>query len=197
MTGRFALFADCLLVGCLTAVAALPVVTAYPALVAACAALREQVAEDRAVGPRRYLALLGQVVRSGPAGLLAPPLVAAVLALDALAIASGVPGRVPLTVLLILAGSAAAVLGLRIAARWRPGARWPDLARAAASTRDPRGSVLLLLAATAAVAIALAVPITLLLVTGPLALAAIAVDQRQRAAPTTPGGRPRRHHIRW
>lgn len=180
--GRFALFADCLLLGCFTAVAALPVVTAYPALVAACAVLRERVVDDRSVGPRRYAERLCQVVRSGPSGLLVPPLLAGALVLDALAVAAGVPGSGPLTVLLAAAASVAAVLGLRIAARWRPGARWPRLARGAAlaAARDVPGCLLLWLATAAGTAIALAVPITVLLVAGPVALAAVAVEARTR-----------------
>ncbi|HEU5472675.1 MAG TPA: hypothetical protein VFV67_18670 [Actinophytocola sp.] len=199
---RFALFADCLLVGCCTAVAAVPVVTAYPALVAGCAVLRERVLDDRSVGPRHYLRRLGEVVRSGPAGLVLPPLAGLLLGLDALAVAAGVPGRGPLAAGLVLAAAMAAVLGLRIAAGWRPGARWPELLRAAVSRPDPAGAVLLLLAAGTAAAVAIAVPVTLLLVAGPLALAAVAVDLRSvtasRAgsgpgtpAPSGPPGSPR------
>jgi hypothetical protein len=180
--GRFALFADCLLVGCLTAIAALPVVTAYPALVAACAAVREHVLDDRSTGFRRYVELLGQAVRSGPSGMLVPPLVAGVLALDAVAVAAGVPGSAALAVLLVAASSVAAVLGLRVAAGWRPGLRWRPVVRAVLTHagRDLGGSGLLWLASAVAVAIALAVPVTVLLVAGPLALAAVAVDLRGR-----------------
>jgi hypothetical protein len=178
--GRFALFADCLLLGCLTAVAALPVVTAYPALVAACAVLRERAVDDRSIGLRPYLARLGQVFRSGLSGVVAPILVAGVLLLDLLAVAAGVPGSGPLAGLLVVAGSVAVVVGLRVAARWRPGSRWPVVARSAlaAAGRDLGGSALLLLAGVAAAGIAVAVPVTVLLVGGPLALAAVAVDLR-------------------
>lgn len=177
---RFALFADCLLVGCLTAVAALPVVTAYPALVAACSVLCERVADDRSVGPLRYARRLRDVVRSGPAGLLVPPAVLAVLALDGVAVAAGVPGGPVLAALLAGAAVAATVLGLRVAARWRPGDRWPSVLRGALGdvTGDPGGSALLLTAGAAAAMIVVAVPVTALLVAGPLALAAVAVDGR-------------------
>ncbi|HEV2783179.1 MAG TPA: hypothetical protein VGX25_27670 [Actinophytocola sp.] len=181
--GRFALFADCLLLGCCTAIAALPVVTAYPALVATCAVLRERVLDDRSVGPVRYLRTLGQVVRSGLSGLVVPPLLCTALVLDALTVVAGVPGSGLLAVFLAVAGSVAAVIGLRAAAAWRPGTRWPDVARAAAiaAVRDPGGSALLLLAAAAAVGIAFAVPVTVLLLAGPLALAAVTVDVRTGA----------------
>jgi hypothetical protein len=180
---RFALFADCLLVGCFTAIAALPVITAYPAMVAACSLLRERVVDDHSAGPLRYLKRLGQVVRSGPAGLLVPLLIEGLLALDALAVGAGIPGSWLFAVLLTTSASAVAVLGLRAATSWRPGARWPVVMRAAAgaAVRDPGGSALLLLATAAAIATALAVPMTILLVAGTLALAAVGVDLRHRS----------------
>jgi hypothetical protein len=179
MTGRFALFADCLLAGLLALVFALPVVTAYPALVAACALLRE----GRGVGPRTYWACLRQVIHSGPVGLVAPPLVVALVALDAIAVAAGVPGARLLGAVLVLATAAMVALGLRVAARWRPGQRWPAVVRSALAdlVRDPGGSLLLLLAAGAAVAIATAVPVTALLLPGLLAFAAVTVDSRRPA----------------
>lgn len=177
MTGRFTLFADCLLAGLLALVFALPVVTAYPALVAACALLRE----GRPVGPRVYWTCLRQVIHSGPLGLVAPPLVVALLALDGIAIAAGVPAAGLIGAVLALVTAVLVALGLRIAARWRPGQRWPAVTRAAVAdlVRDPGGSLLLLLAAAAAVAIATAVPVTALLLPGLLAFAAVAVDARK------------------
>jgi hypothetical protein len=180
-----ALFADCLVVGVLTAVAAVPVVTAYAALVAACATLRERVVDDRSAGARVYLARLLGAIRSGPVAVLAAPLaVAGVLAVDALALASGVPGAGPLAVLLAACAAVAVVLGLRAAAAWRPGDRFGPVARAAAdrAVRDPRGSALLLFAAAVAAVIVAVVPITALLMGGPLALAAVAVDRGQSGA---------------
>jgi hypothetical protein len=178
--GRLALFADCLIVGVCTAVAAIPLLTAYPAFVAGCAVLHDRIVEDRAVGLRGYVRRLGEVLASGPAGVLVPSALCGVLALDAIALAAGAPGRLPLSVLLVLAGAGGVLLGLRVAARWRPGGRWTAVVSAAAgrAVADPGGSALLVLAGGAAAAIALAVPITVLLVCGPLALAAVAVDLR-------------------
>jgi hypothetical protein len=182
--GRFALFADCLLTGVLTAVAAAGVVTALPALAAACAVLRERVDLDRAVGVRPYARRFVQAVRSGPAALLVPPLLLTLLGLDALALAAGAPGAAPLTALLVAASAAAVVLGLRAAAAWRPGLSWLAAARdaLAAARRDPGGDALLLLAGVAGAGIVLAVPITVMLVCGPLALAAAAVQGRGRTS---------------
>ena len=54
-SGRLALFADCLLAGLLTVLAALPLVTAYPAFTAGCATLGDRVRDDVPVTLRGYL----------------------------------------------------------------------------------------------------------------------------------------------
>jgi hypothetical protein len=181
-TGGLALFADCLLVGVFTVVAAVPLVTAYAALVAGCATLRDGVVADRTVGPRAYLRHLCEVFRCGPlAALVVPAAVVGLLAVDALAVATGVPGAPALAVVLAGCAAAAVVVGLRTAAGWEPGRRLGPVAAAAAvrAARDPGGSALLLLAAVAAAVIVVVVPITVTLIGGPLALAAVAVDGRR------------------
>lgn len=187
-SGRFALFADCLLVGCLATLASIPLVTAYPALVAACVELRERQVNEHGIGFRPYGRRLIQVLHSGPAPVVIPLVVAAVLALDALAIAAGVPASRMLAGLVMAAASAAAVVGLRAAARWRPGVGWPATGTAAAAeaVRDPGGSALLVLAAAAAAAIVVVVPVTAPLIPGQLALAAVAVVERHRRRLPTP-----------
>jgi hypothetical protein len=179
--GRFGLFADCLVVGLLAVVTAIPVVTAYPALVAACAAMRERVAADRVVGPRVYWAHLRAVASTGVAPFAVPPLVLALLGLDALALAAGAPGGAALVLVLVAAAAAAAVLALRTAAAWRPDTPWRAVLRAsvARSGEDLGGDALLLVAAGAAVGITIAVPVTVLFVFGPLSMAAVAVDARR------------------
>lgn len=171
-TGRFALFADCLLLGLLTAVCALPIITAYPAFVAACTLLRD----DKPLAG--YLAQLVRIIRTGPAVLVVPPLAAGILALDAIAVMAGVPGSLAVALLLVTACIAGVVVGLRAAVRWRPEVTWSRLIRAAArdSLADPGGSALLALAFVAALAIAVLVPLTLLVIGGMLALAAVGVD---------------------
>lgn len=183
---RFGLFADCLVLGLLAAGAAVGVVTAYPGFVAACAVLRDRIELNRPAGPVAYLARLGQIARTEPPVFFAvPPLAAAVLAADAVAVAAGIPGRTGLLVVLSACVAAAVVLGLRLAATWRPGRRWPDLTRVAVRTAvaDPRGSALLLVAAGSAAVIAVAVPVTAPLLLGPLALAATVVDMRAKRRP--------------
>ncbi|TDD94953.1 hypothetical protein E1269_31565 [Jiangella asiatica] len=180
--GRFALFADCLLVGVASAVTALGVVTAYPAFVAACAAVRERVADGRTGAIGAYLAALRQVTRAGWTAFVVPVAVLAVLALDLLAVAAGVPGSPVLLAVLVVIGAAATVLGLRAAAGWRPGRTWRAVGIDAAdrSRGDVGGSLLLLFAAASAAGIVAAVPVTALLLLGPLAVAAVAVDARSR-----------------
>ncbi len=186
MTGRFALFADCLLAGALTALFALPVVTAYPAFVAACSLLRQ----GRPIGPVVFARRLRYVIAVDPPSLWLPPLALIVLALDALAVAAGVPGAKPLAVMLLATFAVAVLIALRHAGRWpgndsgsaAPGwgsARWR--AAAVECQRDPGGSALLALAAVCAAAIVVLVPITVTLVAGPLALAAVAVERRRHA----------------
>ncbi|MBN1170947.1 MAG: hypothetical protein JXA67_02130, partial [Micromonosporaceae bacterium] len=176
-----ALFADCLLVGAMTAVTVLGVVTAPAGLVAACALLRDRIAADVPVGPRAYWARLRQVAASGLAVVVVPGAVAAVLGLDLLALWAGVPGGRILGVPLALATAAAVLLGLRMAGAWRPGLRWPEVSRVAVNRArtDPGGDVLLLLAGMAAIAIAAIVPLIAVLVPGPLALAVAAIDVRR------------------
>jgi hypothetical protein len=179
MNNRFALFADCLLLGLFTALAAIPMVTAYPAFVAACTMLRDQTP----VGPRTYLRCLQSVLRSDFLIWWVPSTAVAVATADAIAVGAGVPGAKPMAALLTVAIAATAVVALRSAAAWQPARRWRSLVPAAArdAARDLGGSALLLFAIISAAAIIVFVPITALLVTGPLALAAVAVSSRSRS----------------
>lgn len=177
MTGsKLSLFADCLLAGVLVALTAVPVITAYPGFVAACSILRSSDSFSIKV----YLGRLGQVVQSGLAGMLVPPAVAGLLLLDGAAIGAGPPGSVAFGPVLAMAGVVLAVLGLRVAGRWSPGARWRAVVPAAGRdlVGDVRGSLLLGLAVVTAAGLTVLVPVTLLLLGGVLALAAAAVGSR-------------------
>lgn len=172
---RLALFADCLLLGLVITLTAVPVVTAYPGFVAAC---------SFPFSLRGYGERLREVVRSGVGGMLVPPAAVGLLALDAVAIQSGLPGSAVFGPLVAVAGVVLAVLGLRAAARWRAGLRWGVVMRAAWRdlVEDVRGSLLLGLAVVAAAVVAVLVPVTLLLLGGVLALAAVAVGSRVEVA---------------
>ncbi|MFD7504398.1 hypothetical protein [Streptomyces sp. NPDC059850] len=182
----FAPFADCLLLGVFLLLASLPVVTAYPALVAGCTVLREQAHGGPGVTPRHFLAALRRVLRSGPSVWLAPAGVLALLWLDALALdAHGGPGAGPA---FAVATAALAALGLRCAAAWRDGVRWRAVLASAFRSVPGQPLVPVLLAgSTAAAAVLLTMsPVLLLVVLGPLALAATATDTWRPLDPRTP-----------
>lgn len=175
MSARLSLFADCLVAGLLVFVTSLGVITAFPGFVAAC---------SFPFSIKGYLVRLREVFRSGLPGMLVPPLAVGLLALDVAAVDAGLPGSVVFGPLIAVAGVVLAVLGLRAAARWRPGSRWLSLARTASEdlTADVRGSLLLGLAVVAAAGVAVLVPVTLFLLGGVLALAAVAVGSRVEVA---------------
>jgi len=174
------LLADVLVTGLLTTVATLGVVTGYIAMVAGCSLLRERTAGDTGVGPRTYGRRLMTVARSGPAGLIVPPVAAVLLALDAISVHAGIPGARPLGVLLAVVTVVGVLLGMRAAGAWRPGKRWPELLRIAAESarHDLRGDLLLLMVAAAGTVLAFVVPMTLPLMPGLVALGITAVAAR-------------------
>ncbi|MFI5658784.1 hypothetical protein [Streptomyces sp. NPDC051684] len=182
--GGFALFADMLLVGLLTSVACLPVVTAPAAFSAASATLRGTAHGGVQISVRGYAGELR--ARLGARSLLAgfvPPLVALLLFLDSRLVGTGLPGaRVLAPVLLVLA-LGAAVVGLRATALEAPH-RLTAREGLIRSLADPRGSLLLAGAVVLALLLAWAMPVLVPLLPGPLAFAATAVDLR------SPTGRP-------
>lgn len=184
----FALLAEILLIGAMTIIAALGVVTAFGALAAGCVSLREYVENDRAPSPRRYLSLL-RSASTGAIPLLAVPVWSAVVVADLLAWKAGMPGGPVLGPAALVLCLAAAVVGLRAAARWRPDpgdvrqpARWSALLRAAADETgsDWRGSLLIAAALATCVALSFEVPVLIVILPGLLAFAAVAVHRRAR-----------------
>ncbi|NYI04885.1 hypothetical protein [Allostreptomyces psammosilenae] len=177
---RFALFAECLLAGVWLTVAALGVVTALPALAAACGHLRRHL-EARPAGMRQFLADLGAALRTGWKVGLALPVLLAVLLLNVAIARSGLPGGSVVAVLTWAGVAAALVVAIRAAASFTPGARWRDLLADAgrrAVVTDPGGSLLLFggLAVTVVAAgqmLPLVAPAL-----GCLAAAAVAVERR-------------------
>ncbi|MFG1922742.1 hypothetical protein [Cryptosporangium sp. NPDC048952] len=171
-SNRFTLFADVLLVGVLTFLASLPVVTAYAALTAACRVL----SPGATVTVRGYGTELLGVLRSHP-GVLGFPLL---LLGDAMAVARGAPGGA------LLAGTLGviALLGLAAAARWEPGVPWSAVVRRAGVDllRHPTDTALLLAAVAVSVILSLTVPLMITLVPGVLALAAVAIPYRRTVA---------------
>ncbi|MGY0489521.1 hypothetical protein [Streptomyces sp. WG-D5] len=175
--GGFTLFADMLLVGLLTTVACLPVVTAPAAFTAASAVLRG----GGHVGLRTYAGeLRARLTGRALLGGLVPPVLAVVVLLDSALLGSGLPGAAVLTPALFLLVLGAAVAGLRATALDGP-RRLSARAGLVRSLADPRGSLLLAGAVLLAALLAWAMPVLGPLLPGPLAFAATAVDLRSPA----------------
>lgn len=180
---RLALFADTLYAGVLLTVGALPALTAYAAVVAAAGLLRERVREDTPVTAARFAARMAAVIRHHPGVLVVPPLVGAVLALNGVAVAAGVPGAGLVGVVAAVAAAAAVVLALRAAVAWEVTSTWRatlTVARGAALA-DPGGSMLLLAAVAAAAVISWAWLALAPLTAGLVVFAAVAVSERAEA----------------
>ncbi|GAA3391732.1 hypothetical protein [Cryptosporangium minutisporangium] len=170
---RFTLFADVLLVGVLTFLAALPVVTVFAALTAACRVLSSRVDDDATVTVGGYLREFAGVLRSHP-GVLGIPFL---LVLDVVALGVGAPGAPVLALVL----GAVALVGLAAAARWEPGSSWSMTLRDAVARllRYPSDGALLLAAVGVAGVLAWTVPLMIVLVPGVLALATVAIARRR------------------
>ncbi|MFI8002777.1 hypothetical protein [Streptomyces sp. NPDC086010] len=181
----FTLFADMLLVGFVTAVACLPVVTAPAAFAAASTTLRDGARDTAPVTAAGYLRLLRARLTAGSlaAGLL-PPLLVTVALVDVALVRGALPGAAAVAPALALTVLAAAVVALRATALEAPhqlSAR-EALAR---SLGDPRGSALLAAAVVLAALLAWSVPLLVPLLPGPLAFAAAVVEISSAAGPKT------------
>ncbi|MFC4586860.1 hypothetical protein [Sphaerisporangium corydalis] len=176
MSRRLTLLSESLLLGVLVFLASLPLVTAFAALTAGCALLRDE--ERTSVGVRPYARRLLAVARTGPLGFAAPAAAGLALLLDAVAVRAGLPGHEALAVLVPVVALAAAGLALRCAAAWRPGLGWPAVLRAAVRA-DLYGTALLAMASATAVIISSSFPVVTPLALGQLVLAAVAVDARR------------------
>lgn len=186
----FHLFADVLLLGVFLLVCSIPVVTAFPALVAGAAVLREQAHGGPGVTPATFLAALRRVLRSGgPAVCLVPTAVLALLWLDAVVLDAHGSG---LAAPVAAASTVVAALGLRCAAGWRDGVAWREVVVAAFRSvpRQPLVFVLLAGSAVAAVALTAMSTVLVLIVLGPLALAAAAADAWRPLALSPDGHAP-------
>ncbi|PPS91272.1 hypothetical protein [Streptomyces sp. MH60] len=174
----FTLFADMLLVGLLTAVACLPVVTAPAAFAAASATLRRAAEDGVPVDTGTYAGhLRARLTRGSLAGGLAVPLLVAVLLVDSALTRTTLPGADVMAPALTLLTLGIAVLALRTTALPAPHALSPreGLLR---SLADLRGTLLLAGAVVLAALLAWSIPVLIPLLPGPLAFAATVVDLR-------------------
>ncbi|MER6531529.1 hypothetical protein [Streptomyces sp. NPDC001508] len=174
----FALFADMLLVGLLTSLACLPVVTVPAAFCAASATLRESVGTGTQIRIGAYAGHLRAHLSAGSlAAGLAVPLLAVVLLVDSALVRGALPGAPAMAPALALLTLGCATVGLRataLPAPHRPSAR-EALLRSAA---DPRGTLLLGSAVLLAALLTWSMPLLTPLLPGPVAFAATVVDLR-------------------
>ena len=117
--GKFAAFADSMLLGALVVLGSLPVVTALPAIVAGVHLMREREAGDATVSFRTYFAAWREVIRTGPAWVLLSAGVALLAYAELFALAAGLPGNARIGLIAALVAVAAVLL--RAAGSWAPG----------------------------------------------------------------------------
>jgi uncharacterized membrane protein YesL len=174
----FSLFADMLLVGLLTSVACLPIITAPAAFGAASATLRPITGHGAPVRTTAYVAhLRAHLSAASLAGGLLAPALAVILVIDAGLLDSALPGAHAVAVALVLLVLGAAVVALRASALQVP-RRLSVREALLRSAADPRGSLLLAGGALLAGLLAWSMPLLIPLLPGPLAFAATVVDIR-------------------
>jgi hypothetical protein len=181
---RLELFAECLLLGVLVAVAALPVVTLPAALAAGCSGVRRLV-DHRAAGARIFVSDLRAALRTSAPAAVGVAGGGALLGFDALVLLRApLPGGAAVAMVVAAVGAGALVVLLRAAARWRPdGPSWVALIGFASSRAraDLSGSALLAGALVAVAALTWQLPALLPLSLGCLVLAGTAVETRADA----------------
>ncbi|WP_353940644.1 hypothetical protein ABII15_02830 [Streptomyces sp. HUAS MG91] len=174
----FTMFADMLLMGLLTTLACLPVVTAPAAFAAASGTLRRAAETGTPADLGGFVRRLRArtTVRSLAAGLLLP-LVAVVVLVDAALLRGDLPGAAVMAPALVLLTLGAAVTALRCTAL--PENNQLSLRAGLLRTLgDARGSALLLAAVILAGLLMWSTPLLVPLLPGPLAFAATVVDLR-------------------
>ena len=187
---RFSLFGECLMVGLLVLLAALPVVTLVPALAAGCAHIKAHVDGEttsvRAFFERVRAAVPGGwVVSIGVIGSFA------VLVVDVVVLRTRVAGGDLVAVVSGVVAVGLAVVLLRAAALWSVGSRWPSVMREAGrrASSDFGGSLLLVMSLAVMLVVTWQLPPLLLPMAGCVLMAAVAVDRRHSAVAQHPVSR--------
>lgn len=174
----FTLFADMLLIGLLTSVASLPVLTLPAAFSAASATLRETARTGVQFRAATYVRRLRtRLTAAGLAGGLLPPLLVLVLLIDAALLHSALPGVAVMAPALVLLTLGITTVGLRSTALEAPH-RLSAREALVRSVAEPRGTVLLAGTVILAAVLAWSMPLLVPLLPGPLAFAATVVDLR-------------------
>lgn len=181
-SSTFAQFADVLYAGVLIVLFSLPLVTWFAAFSAGVQALRESRALDRHVSIGTvWRPFLQRVRRSWAVHLLLPIPVTALLTVNIVFLPYTDLGPHAAQVISLVLAAVAGALALRVAGVWRPDV--PARVLLARAWRlmpeDPRGSGLLVIAVAAAGSIVAVIPLLALVIPGPLALAAVAMDESE------------------
>ncbi|MBE8522714.1 hypothetical protein ILP97_35375 [Amycolatopsis sp. H6(2020)] len=175
------LLAEVLFVGLLVCVVSVFVVTALAAAAAGSVLVTELAADARTPTVRRFARLFRAAV-AHPVAVLAPAGLLAVGAVDVVAVLGGLPGGRVFGVVLGLVLAALLAAGLRGAAAWRPGRRWPEVLTVAGreTVSDWRGSLGLVVAIVVVAVVVGQAPAFVVVAPGLLVLAAVAVGFRER-----------------
>jgi hypothetical protein len=181
VTRSVGLLAEVLFVGLLVCVASLFVVTALAAAAAGSVLLAEAAADGRTPTVRRFLREF-RAALAHPVAVLAPLGLLLVGGADVVAVLGGLPGGRAFGVVLGVVLGALLAAGLRGAAAWRPGRRWPEVLAAAGreTVLDWRGSVGLVTAIVVVAVVVGQAPAFAVVAPGLLVLAAVAVRARER-----------------
>lgn len=189
--GKFTAFADCLIVGFLVLLASVPLVTAFVAITAGTALLRDRAVRDATVDLRSYCRRFQAVARTGWQGFVVPSVIGSILLTDYVALRAGLGHAAPVTAAVGLIALVCCVFLLRSAASWQPVRPWRTAARTAARhlTGEAGGSAVLGAAVLTAVLLTGWIPAVGAVVLGPLCLAAAALEDGSPHVPAT-SGRP-------
>ncbi|MDH6217072.1 hypothetical protein [Streptomyces pseudovenezuelae] len=178
---RFAVFAECLLVGVWIAVASLGVVT-YPAAIAAGARHLRRRTSHQVGGWREFVGDFRTAVRGGWVVGLAGWVAVGAVWVDVLAARAGIPGGPFVGAVGVFALIGLVVALLRAAAVWTPGAAWRGLLADGGrrTVLDPAGSFLVVCGLAVVTLTALFVAPLAVPVLGAVVAAAVAVEERHR-----------------
>ncbi|GAA3463967.1 hypothetical protein ACFFSW_05985 [Saccharothrix longispora] len=176
---KLALLGECLTAGLLVLLVALPVVTLVPALAAGCAHVKAHV-DGETTAVRAFFARVRSALPGGWQLSLGVVAAFAVLAVDLVVLGAGLAGGVVVMAVCSAAAAGLAVVVLRSAATWSPGARWGAVVREAArrAAVDARGSSLVLMALGVLVVVTWQLPALFVPMVGCVLMAAVAVERR-------------------
>jgi hypothetical protein len=181
---RFALFAECLVVGVLVTLSLPGLVTILPAWAAGCAHIRAHLDGESTPLARLLRNCLTAFKRSLRVSLLLAAALALV-AFDLLIVWAGLPGGRAVAAVCAVAATGLIVVTMRAGSVWTPGDDWTALLRDAVrrSAHDIRGTLLVVLALGMLAVITWQLLSLLIPMLGCVAMATVAVERRRAPQP--------------